>query len=128
MPGDPRIGMAFWREHDAALIQMAAEGKSTSQVAEVLGVTKNAVVGRAYRMGVRWMKSNHMDKRKGRRPEPQPRPWDFPPHGRCVWPLGDPCDPGFHFCSERIAAPGLPYCPEHFGIAYKPAPLRKEAA
>ena len=35
----------------------------------------------------------------------------------CSWPVGDPKQPGFHFCGES-AEPGRPYCAHHCGIAY----------
>lgn len=35
----------------------------------------------------------------------------------CLWPIGDPNDPDFHFCGAS-AAPGKPYCPEHAARAY----------
>jgi GcrA cell cycle regulator len=35
----------------------------------------------------------------------------------CLWPIGDPNDPGFHFC-EAATAPGKPYCSEHAARAY----------
>ena len=38
----------------------------------------------------------------------------------CKWPIGDPRQPDFHFCSEH-AQTGLPYCGEHAAIAYQPA-------
>ena len=38
----------------------------------------------------------------------------------CRWPLGDPASEGFGFCGNmRIA--GLPYCPAHARIAYRPS-------
>ena len=35
----------------------------------------------------------------------------------CSWPVGDPKQPGFHFCGDA-AEPGRPYCAHHCGIAY----------
>ncbi|TXH33601.1 MAG: GcrA cell cycle regulator [Rhodospirillaceae bacterium] len=35
----------------------------------------------------------------------------------CSWPVGDPKQPGFHFCGEP-AEPGRPYCAEHCHVAY----------
>ena len=35
----------------------------------------------------------------------------------CSWPVGDPKQPGFHFCGEP-AEPGRPYCGEHCHVAY----------
>ena len=35
----------------------------------------------------------------------------------CLWPIGDPGDPDFHFCGEP-AVPGKPYCASHCAKAY----------
>jgi len=35
----------------------------------------------------------------------------------CSWPVGDPKQPGFHFCGEP-AEPGRPYCAHHCHVAY----------
>jgi GcrA cell cycle regulator len=35
----------------------------------------------------------------------------------CSWPVGDPKQPGFHFCGEPAEA-GRPYCPNHCHQAY----------
>jgi GcrA cell cycle regulator len=35
----------------------------------------------------------------------------------CSWPMGDPKQPGFHFCGEP-AEMGKPYCHQHCHLAY----------
>jgi len=56
-------------------------------------------------------------KRPPAEPAPAPpRPWDGPP--MCQWPLGDPRDPGFRYCSGP-RQPGRPYCAEHCREAYQ---------
>lgn len=35
----------------------------------------------------------------------------------CLWPIGDPGDPDFHFCGAPAVA-GKPYCAEHCARAY----------
>jgi GcrA cell cycle regulator len=35
----------------------------------------------------------------------------------CSWPMGDPKQPGFHFCGEPAEA-GKPYCGHHCHVAY----------
>jgi GcrA cell cycle regulator len=35
----------------------------------------------------------------------------------CSWPMGDPKQPGFHFCGEP-AEVGKPYCASHCHVAY----------
>lgn len=36
---------------------------------------------------------------------------------KCLWPIGDPDDPDFHFC-EAPSVHGKPYCAEHCARAY----------
>ena len=37
----------------------------------------------------------------------------------CRWPIGEPRQPGFHFCGEPQAA-GRPYCALHWQMAFQP--------
>ena len=86
------------------------EGKSASQIADLLGdVTRNAVIGKAHRLGL------------SSRPSPIKRKTFILPIGNerlCQWPIGNPCDPDFRFCSQS-ADPGRPYCTEHCALAYR---------
>jgi GcrA cell cycle regulator len=45
----------------------------------------------------------------------------------CCWPIGEPGQPGFRFCSAG-ALTGKPYCPEHAAVAYVKARDRREDA
>lgn len=103
----------FWAEHDAELRRYAEQGLTTTKAAEALGVTKNAVIGRASRIGVVWAR------RPKRRIEMQQRSWNFPPPGMCVYPLGHLKEPDFHFCS--MPAEQGAYCGEHHAKCYIPA-------
>lgn len=94
-----------WRENDAALEAMLDAGKTFAEIATALGVTKNAVAGRLYRLGLT----------RPRKTPPRPIA-EFPPLGRCVYPIGDPGTPDFHFCGDR-AESGGPYCQHHHAIA-----------
>jgi GcrA cell cycle regulator len=103
----------------------------------MLGVSKNAVVGKAHRMRLQSRPSPiRRDQRAPlRRRVPMPfkpvvRRIESPPppplrlavrkDGKgpdCLWPIGDPGDSDFHFCSEP-AVHGKPYCPTHCARAY----------
>lgn len=37
--------------------------------------------------------------------------------GICRWPIGDPRDGDFHFCSES-SEPGISYCQHHTELAH----------
>jgi GcrA cell cycle regulator len=85
------------------------QGLSTAEIGRRLGVTKNAVVGKAHRLLL----------------DPRPSPLKRPPAPRitaatgpaCSWPEGHPGDKGFRFC-DAPPVPGKPYCAEHARMAY----------
>jgi GcrA cell cycle regulator len=92
--------------------QLAAlwtEGHSTAEIGRRLGISKNAVVGKAHRLSLK----------------PRPSPLKRPPTRRvvgiappsCTWPVGHPGESGFHFCGKRPMQ-GKPYCTEHAAMAY----------
>jgi GcrA cell cycle regulator len=141
--------MDWTSEQITQLTQLWREGLSTAEIGKRLGISKNAVVGKAHRL--------HLDsrpspiKRVGPRPAivrhtahvrpavppaapamaPQPA---APPrvvelsNQSCRWPIGHPGDADFHFCTQR-AIQGKPYCVEHAAVAYvKAKPKTGEAA
>ncbi len=88
------------------------EGHSTAEIGRRLGISKNAVVGKAHRLAL----------------TPRPSPLKRPPvrrpvaaatapGGVCSWPTGHPGDKDFAFCGKRPMA-GKPYCAEHAAMAY----------
>ncbi len=70
--------------------------------------------------------------------QPQPRAEDIPIHngcgctllelgqGRCRWPINNPGSADFCFCGNEPVK-GLPYCPGHARIAYRPAGRQRSA-
>jgi GcrA cell cycle regulator len=97
------------------------DGMPTRAIAAALGVTKNAVVGKAYRLGFERRRASN---RPGSAPRPAaahtrtataPRP-EHPilslKPDTCHWPLGDPKLAGFRFCLG-ITERGRSYCTEH---------------
>jgi GcrA cell cycle regulator len=95
------------------------QGLSTAEIGRQLGVTKNAVVGKAHRLLL----------------DPRPSPLKRPPAPRvaiatgpaCSWPEGHPGDKGFRFCGKR-PLPGKPYCAEHAQLAYVKPKEKSNAA
>ncbi len=95
------------------LSKLWAEGHSTAEIGRRLGISKNAVVGKAHRLAL----------------TPRPSPLKRPPvrrpaaaaatasSGVCSWPTGHPGDKDFAFCGKRPVA-GKPYCAEHAAMAY----------
>ena len=70
---------------------------------------------------------------------PQPRAEDIPIHNgcgctllelgqeKCRWPISDPDAKEFCFCGNEPVK-GLPYCPGHARIAYRPAGRQRSSA
>lgn len=120
--------MTWTDERVTVLRQLWGNGKSASEIAALLGdnITRNAVIGKAHRLGL----SN-----SGTPVRKKPTAPPLASAGAtilnltdrmCKWPIGDPREPGFHFCG-RPCQPGLPYCSEHAAIAYQPAnPKRRD--
>jgi GcrA cell cycle regulator len=148
--------MDWTQEQIADLMRLWNEGLSTSEIGKRLGITKNAVVGKAHRLHLSARPSPikrvalRLPLVKPALPKPamttapvaspaaQPAPQTAPtsapkravemtPHS-CRWPIGHPGDSGFHFCGDS-ALPGKPYCSTHAAAAYvKVKPKTGEAA
>ncbi len=108
--------MTWTAERVSELHKLWATGASTAEIGRRLGVTKNAVVGKAHRSGLAPRPSPI---RRLPASPPAPRPVRLAPVGTavCTWPFGDPQHDDFHFCGVE-AAPGKPYCAEHCDRAY----------
>lgn len=119
LPNAQRGGAsAFWDEHDAVAITLFNDGLSFSEIGRRIGATKNAVVGRFNRLGLIAISSTPYERRRC--------VIEFPVLGRCVFPIGDPREPEFRFCGAQ-AGDGMPYCPEHHRLCYRPAAAMEDA-
>lgn len=126
-------------------------GLSSSQVAKAMGgITRNSVIGKIHRMNLQFNGAS-APRRTARPAAPRaPRrvatPRAAPPpkidgastrraraaestavilptKHQCKWPIGDPVDEDFHFCTDRaITKDGVdkPYCESHCRDAYQP--------
>ena len=142
--------MDWTPERIAELTRLWNDGLATSEIGKRLGISKNAVVGKAHRLHLSARPSpiRRMILRspivRAPRPVAEPRhhaavpaaPQPAPMPERvvelsnqaCKWPIGHPNEPGFHFCGER-AIVGKPYCQAHTAVAYVRAkPKAGEAA
>lgn len=101
--------MTWTPERIAQLKELWDKGESTAEIGRRLGISKNAVVGKAHRLSL------------SARPSPirrqAPRKVTGIKGPRCQWPIGDPRTAEFHFCDE-VAAAGKPYCERHCQMAY----------
>lgn len=147
-----------WSED--AITQLRAlwiEGHSTAEIGRRMGVTKNAVVGKAHRLKlcarpspIRRERPADARPRSPRaqatlpkaapaaRAEPTSVPAGRPalravataPNGRvspCCWPIGEPGTRSFRFCDDATL-PNKPYCETHAQLAYVRIKDKRESA
>jgi GcrA cell cycle regulator len=113
------MAVDFWNEERVDhLAQAWDEGNSAAEIAEELGCSRSAVIGKLSRLGLL---------------EPAPRPpsaararyerivaaFDDRQDG-CAWPIGDPSQPGFRFCGADRPYIDASYCHQHLAEAYVP--------
>ncbi|MEQ8817807.1 MAG: GcrA family cell cycle regulator [Thalassobaculum sp.] len=119
------IQPSVWTEDRLTdLTRLWGEGLSITQIGLVLGVSRNAVVGKVHRMGLPKRQSPIVKSDKPRMPKaPIQRrravplsleQWD---RNTCSWPTGDPKTDNFSFCGDTVE-PGRPYCTAHCAKAY----------
>ena len=104
----------FWTDDNQdLLVKMWENGASARAIAEALGggITRNAVIGKANRMGL------SQQPKKALLVE-EPEKLTMPSAKQCRWPFGDPNDVNFHFCGKPIV-PDWPYCQNHCNEAYR---------
>lgn len=122
------------------------DGVATSRIGEQLGFTKNAVIGKAFRLGLErrqnsrkkisqpasfssttlYRETSSSSSSISAKKEPIRRREKFSfkksivgtgNFRSCQWPIGDPLEEGFHYCGGQNI-PTKPYCIEHFKKAY----------
>ena len=126
--------MSWTEEKVEKLKKLWAEGLTTGEIGRALDMSKNAVVGKAHRLGLESRpspikrdedsiskKENSKSKKansskQAKSVEDFVTLTDLTLHS-CRWPIGDPKDKEFHFCGKE-AILGKPYCAEHIMVAY----------
>lgn len=135
--------MSWTDEQIIRLRELWDEGKSTGEIGKILGVSKNAVVGKAHRLVLPARPSpikrsaeeeqGEEVNERGRKPVKKAAPakpkspkkdknkkgvtlMELTSHS-CRWPVGDPKDEDFHFCGEE-AELGKTYCAKHIAEAF----------
>ena len=123
------------------------EGVATSRIGEQLGFTKNAVIGKAFRLGLERRQNSRKKTTQSQSVSSVTmyRETSAPVHSQmtpkkevtrrrekfsfkksivgtgsfksCQWPIGDPLEEGFHYCGGQNI-PTKPYCIEHYKKAY----------
>ena len=122
---------AWTEERLAQLRKLWDEGLSISQIGDALGVSRNAIAGKAHRMGLPKRPSpiskTAKETKKPAKPKPAAEPENLPlrlelrklkwSRSKCCWPSGDPKLSGFTFGGDAVV-PGKPYCLKHCEEAY----------
>ena len=120
-----------WTEDRLAKLRELWDKKlSITKIGEELGVSRNAVAGKAHRLGLEKRQSPIKPSIK---PKTQKNEWDETLRGpmplrlvlrslewsrnKCLWPYGDPKNLDFKFCGEPVFS-GKPYCLKHCELAY----------
>ena len=123
------------------------EGVATSRIGEQLGFTKNAVIGKAFRLGLERRQNSRKKTAQSQSVSSVTmyRETSAPGHSQitpkrgvtrkrekfsfkksivgtgsfksCQWPIGDPLEENFHYCGGQNI-PTKPYCIEHYKKAY----------
>jgi hypothetical protein len=99
-----------WEDEARALI---AEGWAASRIAAHVGVTKNVIIGWAYRREILWPRSWHsVVRHKTHASVTYPAPLG------CRWIDGDPMVSDWHWCDARPSRPGSSWCAAHRARVY----------
>lgn len=103
------------------LKKLWSEGLTTGEIGKRLGVSKNAVVGKAHRLGLKGRPSpiKRQDVKAPVAKKVETRIFTLVDLSAqtCRWPIGDPKHEDFRFCGKGVS-PGKPYCAEHCATAY----------
>ena len=127
------MAVDWTEERVETLTNMWLGGSTARQIAESLGegVTRNAVIGKANRLGLS-KPSKSSETRRQRRTEVKKAVLEMPEGGAtiltltsstCRWPIGDPGEEDFRFCGA-VAKEDGPYCEFHARLAYQPPASR----
>ena len=103
------------------------QGLSISSIGEELGVTRNAIAGKAHRLKLKKRQSPIAQKKAAPKEEVIEEPTELPlrlalrklnwSRSKCAWPTGDPKHNDFYFCGAPILT-GKPYCAAHCADAF----------
>ncbi|MGD9613775.1 MAG: hypothetical protein AB7H90_01110 [Alphaproteobacteria bacterium] len=114
----------FWTpERFAELAIRIKAGETFASIAKAWGVTKNTVVGKAYRSGLRHPNGQ---RRKTTFESRLDQINTIPEHGRCRY-VSEGMTSRYAFCGAPVLNPGGSYCPDHRSVVYIP-PARQAAA
>ncbi len=104
--------------HVSALIALWNDGLPCREIGHRLGFTKNAIIGKANRMGLpKRNPSSRQIANEKKPPGAEVISLEQLSFGMCSWPHGDPQAEEFHFCGQPVVE-SKPYCDKHCARAY----------
>jgi GcrA cell cycle regulator len=114
------------------LDELWSKGMSISQIGKELDVSRNAIAGKVYRLGLKKRQSpiSHTKAASSKKKAAKPKITDGEDlplklalrnidwsRSKCSWPIGDPKTTAFAFCGAEVVV-GKPYCNDHCFEAY----------
>lgn len=105
------------------LKKMWQSEKPTAEIAKVLGMSKNSIIGKVHRLNLKTRPSPIKTTSNKKQKVPIKKVIAGKIHltdlklNTCRWPIGDPTDEDFCFCGQQTVV-GKPYCLKHCQEAY----------
>lgn len=113
--------MTWTPSHIAQIRFLWSEGLTGNEIAAIMGLTRNQVLGKAQRLGLAERPSPiHREPR----PTPNARKLIDLTDSHCRYPLGGQYEPARWFCGKPVAGLGEPYCHHCRALAWE-KPKRK---
>lgn len=117
--GAAAVSEPTWTAEAVATLRMlwVEDELTAEEIGRRLGFSKNAVVGKVNRLGL-----------KNRRPPLAWKPHDIPKwhagflSGGCLYAYGNRGEERFRFCGAKRQPGGSPYCEKHHAICYVKPP------
>lgn len=114
--------MIWTTDDDDLLRKCVSEGMTAQKISELLGRTRNSVIGRAHRLDITFKSIKPPAEKKPRKKKKKPI-YDNDKslavsllnlrHDQCRWPLDTT------FC-EEVREPGMSYCKTHYKLSFRP--------
>lgn len=124
-------------ERVAQLSELVADGLTFDEIGRRMGISKNATIGKARRLGLERRPNAPQTAMRVIRSQNEkyyPPTIErlralniFPDAGCYLFPLGNPGAPLFSFCGATAASEGAPYCAAHHLLTHVRAAPQKSA-
>lgn len=113
--------MMWTTDDDALLSKCVSEGMTAQKISELLGRTRNSVIGRAHRLDITFKSTKPPKEKKPPKKKKVIYTGDKSlvvsllnlRHDQCRWPFETA------FC-EEVRTPGMSYCPTHHKMSFRP--------